>query len=322
MLENWQPGDLRDVHADSMALTLRIAAKALFDAEVDKDVAEIGRAFNTIVEEISVRLRRPFRIPDTVPTPGNIRYVRGVHRINRLVTRIIRERREQGGDRGDLLSMLMLARDEDGQPMSERQLQDEVVTLLVAGHETTAVALSWTWYLLAHNPDVDARLAAELRDVLGGRPPAVSDLPQLRFTEQVVTESLRLYPPAWGFGRQAIAECEIGGYAIPAGTTIIISPWVLHRDPRYFEHPDEFRPERWNGDFARQLPRFAYIPFGGGPRICIGNRFAMMEAVLILATVAQRYQLQLQDSRPVVPLPSITLRPQGGVPLKLAPRAP
>ena len=187
MLENWQPGDLRDVHADSMALTLRIAAKALFDAEVEKDVAEIGRAFNTIVEEISVRLRRPFRIPDAVPTPGNIRYVRGVHRINRLVTRIIRERREHGGDRGDLLSMLMLARDEDGQPMSERQLQDEVVTLLVAGHETTAVALSWTWYLLAHNPDVDARLAAELRDVLGGRPPAVSDLPQLRFTEQVVT---------------------------------------------------------------------------------------------------------------------------------------
>ena len=154
-----------------------------------------------------------------------------MHRINRLVTRIIRERREQGGDRGDLLSMLMLARDEDGQPMSERQLQDEVVTLLVAGHETTAVALSWTWYLLAHNPDVDAKLAAELRDVLGGRPPAVSDLPQLRFTEQVVTESLRLYPPAWGFGRQAIADCEIGGYAIPAGTTIIISPWVLHRDP-------------------------------------------------------------------------------------------
>jgi cytochrome P450 len=322
MLENWQPGDLRDVHADSMALTLRIAAKALFDAEVDKDVAEIGRAFNTIVEEISVRLRRPFRIPDTVPTPGNIRYVRGVHRINRLVTRIIRERREQGGDRGDLLSMLMLARDEDGQPMSERQLQDEVVTLLIAGHETTAVALSWTWYLLAHNPDVDAKLAAELRDVLGGRPPAVSDLPQLRFTEQVVTESLRLYPPAWGFGRQAIADCEIGGYTIPASTTIIISPWVLHRDPRYFERPDEFRPERWSGDFARQLPRFAYIPFGGGPRICIGNRFAMMEAVLILATVAQRFQLQLQDSRPVVPLPSITLRPKGGVPLKLAPRAP
>jgi cytochrome P450 len=321
MLESWHPGDLRDVHVDTMGLTLRIAAKALFDAEVEKDVAEIGQAFNAIVEEIAVRLRRPFHIPDAIPTPGNIRYVRAVHRIDRLVTKIIRERREQGCDRGDLLSMLMLARDEQGQSMSERQLRDEVITLLLAGHETTALALSWTWYLLAHSPDVDAKLAAELRDVLGGRAPTVSDLPQLRFTEQVVTEAMRLYPPAWGFGREALADCDIGGYAIPAGTTIIISPWVLHRDPRYFERPTEFRPERWSSDFARQLPRFAYIPFGGGPRICIGNRFAMMEAVLILATVAQRFRLQWRGTRPVVPLPSITLRPKGGVWVKLAPRA-
>jgi cytochrome P450 len=216
--------------------------------------------------------------------------------------------------------MLMLARDDEGQSMSEGQLRDEVITLLLAGHETTALALSWTWYLLAQHSDVDTKLAAELRDVLGGRAPTVGDLPQLRYTEQVVTEAMRLYPPAWGFGREALADCEIGGYAIPAGTTIIISPWVSHRDPRYFDQPAEFRPERWSGDFARQLPRFAYMPFGGGPRICIGNRFAMMEAVLILATVAQRFRLRWHGTRPVVPQPSITLRPKGGVWVKLAPR--
>jgi cytochrome P450 len=320
MLENWQPGELRDVHADTMALTLRIAAKVLFDAEVERDVADIGRAISTVVEEIAVRFRRPFAIPDAIPIPGNVRYVRGVRRIDQLVTKIIRERREQGEDRGDLLSMLMLARDDEGQSMSEGQLRDEVITLLLAGHETTALALSWTWYLLAQHSDVDTKLAAELRDVLGGRAPTVGDLPQLRYTEQVVTEAMRLYPPAWGFGREALADCEIGGYAIPAGTTIIISPWVSHRDPRYFDQPAEFRPERWSGDFARQLPRFAYMPFGGGPRICIGNRFAMMEAVLILATVAQRFRLQWHGTRPVVPQPSITLRPKGGVWVKLAPR--
>ena len=320
MLENWRPGDPRDVHADTMALTLRIAAKVLFDTELERDVAEIGQAFSTVVEEITVRLRRPFAIPDAIPIPGNIRYVRGVRRIDQLVTKIIRERRERGEDRGDLLSMLMLARDDDGQSMSEGQLRDEVITLLLAGHETTALALSWTWYLLAQHPDADAKLAAELRDVLGGRSPTVGDLPQLRFTEQVVTEAMRLYPPAWGFGREALADCEIGGYPIPAGTTIIISPWVSHRDPRYFERPTEFRPERWSGDFARQLPRFAYMPFGGGPRICIGNRFAMMEAVLILATVAQRFRLQWHGTRPVVPQPSITLRPKGGVWIKPTPR--
>lgn len=321
-IETWRPDEARDVHADAMALTLRIAAKTLFDTEVERNVAGIGQAFGAITEEIAVRIRRPFRIPDAIPTPGNLRYRRGVGRIDRLVTAIIRERRAQGEDRGDLLSLLMLARDEDGQPMSDPQLRDEVITLLLAGHETTALALSWTWYLLAHHAEADAAVAAEVRHVLGGRAPTVGDLPRLRFTEQVVTEAMRLYPPAWGFGREALADCEIGGHAIPAGTTIIISPWVLHRDPRFFEHPTEFRPERWGGDFARQLPRFAYIPFGGGPRICIGNRFAMMEAVLILATVAQHFQLQWQGTRPVVPLPSITLRPKGGVWVKPVRRVP
>src|SRR5262245_16319822 len=321
MLATWRPSELRDVHSDMMALPVRIAARTTSHTEVEHAVPWIGATLKTSAEEIAVRVRRPFIIPDVIPTPSNVRYVRGLRRVDRLVTTIIKERQAQGGDRGDLLSMLMLARDDEGRPMTERQLRDEVITLLLAGHETTALALSWTWYLLSQNPDVDTKLTAELREVLGGRAPAVSDLPRLRYTEQVVTEAMRLYPPAWGFGREAIADCEIGGYAVLAGTTVIISPWLSHRDPRYFEEPLKFRPERWAGNFAARLPRFAYIPFGGGPRICIGNRFAMMEAVLILATVAQRFHVEWQRDRPVVPLPSITLRPKDGVWVKPVLRA-
>jgi cytochrome P450 len=170
--------------------------------------------------------------------------------------------------------------------------------------------------LLSQHPEIDAKLASELQHVLGGRPPVVSDLPQLLFTTQVVTEAIRLYPPVWGFGREAVGDFDIGGYTISKGTTVIISPWVLHRHPHHFERPLEFRPERWSGDLARQLPRFAYIPFGGGPRICIGNRFAMMEAALILATVASRFRLEWQKDHPVVPFPSITLRPKNGIWIK------
>jgi cytochrome P450 len=320
MLAGWRPGDVREVHTEMMEVTLRIAAKTLFDAEVNADVAELGRAFDALAHEIAKRVRRPWRIPDAIPTPGNIRYLRGVRRVDQLVNAIISERQRDNGDRGDLLSMLMLARDDEGKAMTQRQLRDEVITLLLAGHETTALALSWTWYLLAQHPQADAKLAAELRDVLGGRAPTASDLPRLRYTEQVVTEAMRIYPPAWTIGREALADCEIGGYHIPAGTTVIISPWVSHRNPRYFADPVAFRPERWDNGFADTLPRFAYIPFGGGPRICIGNRFAMMETILVLATVAQRFHLELQDDRPVVPLPSITLRPKDGIWVKLVSR--
>ena len=313
MLATWRPNELRDVHTDMMAVTLRIAAKTLFNAELDREIADIGEAFDMIVDEIAKRVRRPLRIPDAIPTPGNIRYLRGVRRVDRLVNAIIEQRQRDGGDHGDLLSMLMLARDDEGKPMTDRQLRDEVITLLLAGHETTALALSWSWYLLSQHSEIDARLAAELREVLGGRAPTVNDLPRLRYAEAVVTEAMRIYPPAWGFGREALADCEIGGYAIPAGTTVVVSTWVSHRNPRYFQDPTAFRPERWDNNFAATLPRFAYIPFGGGPRICIGNRFAMMEAVLVLATVAQRFRLEWQPDRPVVPMPSITLRPKGGV---------
>jgi cytochrome P450 len=197
--------------------------------------------------------------------------------------------------------------------MSEQQIRDEAVTLLLAGHETTALTLSWTCYLLGQHPEIDRQVAAEVQEVLAGRAARVGDLKRLRFTDQVVTEAMRLYPPAWTIGREALLDCEIGGYPVAKGTTIYMSPWVVHRDEQFFANPLEFRPERWSGDLAHQLPRFAYMPFGGGPRICIGNRFAMMEAVLILATIVQRFRLDWVGERPVEPMPSITLRPKGGV---------
>src|SRR5215217_8077269 len=312
----WKGGNpmwLAISHADMMGLTLGIAAKALFDSEVEEDVAAMDKAVNALTDQIAVRFARPFVIPDVVPLPGHIRYRRALRRVESVVQRIIRERRSDRQDKGDLLSMLMQARDENGDPMPERQLRDAAGTLLLAGHETTALALSWTVYLLGQHPDVEARLSAEIEAVLGSRAVTVEDLARLRFTDQVVTEAMRLYPPAWAIGREAVEDCEIGGYPVPAGTTILMSPWVIHRHQRYFDEPAKFQPDRWSGDLARQLPRFAYLPFGGGPRICIGNRFATMEAVLILATVIQRFRLHLLREREVVPFPSITLRPKGGI---------
>ena len=312
MLRSWQPGERMDVHAEIMALTLEIAAETLFGTSVKRDIVDFEQSTNVLMEEISTRLRRPVFIPDGIPIPGNVRYRRALRRIDQLVARIITERRQSGEDRGDLLSMLLRARYENGESMTEHQIRDEVVTMLLAGHETTALALSWTCYLLSRHPQIQSALAAEVREVLGMRVPTVDDVSRLRLCEYAINEAIRLYPPAWAIGRQAVAPCEIGGYPVPAGMTIFIAPWVLHRDPRYFEDPAAFRPDRWAGGLAKRLPRFAYMPFGGGPRVCIGNRFAMMEAVLILATIEQHFFLEAQNENPE-PFPSITLRPKGGV---------
>ena len=317
MLEGWKPGEIRNIHRELLGLTYRIAAKTLFDSDIEQNADDIHSDVNAAVREIASRLARPFVIPDALPLPGHIRYRRVVRRIDRFIAQVIEKQRTCPKNQGDLLSTLMDARDESGRPMPDRQLRDEAVTLLLAGHETTALALSWTFYLLGQHPDIDAELAAEVQAVLNGREATVDDLPHLKLAEQVVMEAMRLYPPAWFFGREALDDCEIGGYPVPAGTTVLISPWVLHRDPRFYDEACAFRPRRWSNDLARKLPRFAYMPFGGGPRICIGNRFAMMEAVLILATVIQRFRLEGQSDRPVVPRPSITLRPQGGVWVRL-----
>jgi cytochrome P450 len=315
----WREGELRDLHRDTMRVTMEIVAKTLFDVDVEEEVEEVERAFDRVIREIAKRFRRPVRIPDAVPTPGNLRYRRGVALLDRLVERVLAERRERPGDRGDLLSMLMAARDDEGRPMSDRQLRDELVTLFLAGHETTAIALSWTLFLLARHPEAEARLAAEVMGAVGERLPSASDLPRLPFTEAVVKESLRLYPPAHVIGREAIADCEIGGWRVPARATVYFSPWVLHRDSRWFPDPESFRPQRWLDGSAASLPKYAFIPFGGGPRVCIGERFAMMEAVLLLATILRRVRLEMAGPDPT-PFASITLRPEGGVPMRVVRR--
>jgi cytochrome P450 len=320
MLDTWREGEIRNVHEDMMGLTLRIAAKALFDADVEADVAEVGAAFDAATKEIAVRFRRPFRIPDAVPIPGNVRYRRAVRRVDALVYRIIRERRNRTLEGNDLLSLLMLARDEDGRGMSEKQLRDESVTLLLAGHETTALALSWTFYLLSRHPAVEEKLVEEIDRVIGSGTPTVQHQEALPYTEAIIQEALRLFPPAYVIGREAVRDCVIGGYDVPAGTTLFMSPWVLHRDPRYFEHPEEFDPVRWLNGLEQRLPKYVYHPFGGGPRLCIGKGFAMMESVLLLATIARRFRLTWQQSHPVTPFPTITLRPQGGVWVRLSRR--
>ena len=309
-LDGWQDGERRDVRSEMTSITFRIVAKALFDAEVADETADIAKAFDTGIEEIARRIRRPVLLPDWVPTRGNLRYRRAVRRMDRLVLRIIEAHRD-GRDRGDLLSALMRVEDEEGRAMSEKQLRDETITMLLAGHETTALALTWTFYLLSGHPGDVARIEDEV-DALGGRPLGVDDLPRLLHTERVVKEALRIYPPAYSFGREALEDDEILGWAVPAGTTLFVFPWVLHRDPRFFPDPLRFDPDRWTEEFQRHLPRHAYLPFGSGPRMCIGREFARMELALIVATIAQRFRLEWGPGEPL-PQASITLRPTGGL---------
>jgi cytochrome P450 len=321
MLEGWRDGESRDVHAEMMRLTLQIVSKTLFDADVDADVQEVNRALEAIMEHNS-DFRRLILTPSWLPTLRNIRAALATRRLNKIIYRIIGQRRAEGRNAGDLLSMLLHAQDEDGSRMTDRQLRDEVITLFLAGHETTALSLSWTWWLLAQHPQVEAKLHAELEATLGGRTPALEDLPKLRYLDHVVTESMRLYPPAWGMARLAIEDAEIGGYKIRKGSGVSLSQWVVHRDPRWYESPEEFQPERWEGDLLKRLPRFAYFPFGGGPRQCIGNTFALMETALILATIAQKFRLRLVPGHAVVPIASITLRPRHGIRVTLEARKP
>jgi cytochrome P450 len=319
-LEAWRDGQTLDVHEEMMHLTLEIVAKCLFDADVGARATDVGKAMKVALENFSSQ-RRLIRIPRRVPTLQNIRFEMAARKLDEIVGTIIENRRKSGEDRGDLLSMLMLAEDDSGERMTDKQLRDEVMTLFLAGHETTANALCWTFWLLSLAPDAEAKLAEELERVLDGRSPTMSDLSNLPYVERVLKESMRLYPPAWVVGREAIGECEVGGYRMPAGTTALMSQWVMHRDPRYHEAPERFEPDRWTAEYAKALARFAYFPFGGGPRQCIGAGFAMVEACLILATVAQLYRMDLAPGQKVEPYASITLRPKEGIHLTLVKRS-
>jgi len=308
----WCNGDERDIHAEMMRLTLAIVAKTLFDADVDHEAKRVGHALEAIMH-FNSDFRKLILTPTWLPTPRKIRATFATAKLNRIIYRFIEERRQSANDNGDLLSMLLAARDDDGSRMTDRQLRDEAITIFLAGHETTANALSWTWMLLAQNPTVEAKLHAELDSVLRGHAPSLDDVPNLPYTGHVITESMRLYPPAWGMARIAIEDTEIAGYPIPKGCGVSLAQWVVHRDPRWFDAPMEFRPERWEGDLLKRLPRFAYFPFGGGPRQCIGNNFAVMEAVLLLATIAQKFRIRLVSGKAIVPAASITLRPKTGI---------
>jgi cytochrome P450 len=312
LLETWHDGEERDLHEEMLRVTLQIVGKTLFDADVARDAREVGKSLELLLE-LSANFGRDIFIPRWLPTPQNLRKARAIRKLDKIIYRIIEERRKSDRDTGDLLSMLLAARDEDGSRMTDQQLRDESITLFLAGHETTANALSWTWWLLAQNPAAEKKLHAELDSLLAGRAPTFDDVAKLKFTENVLTESLRLYPPAWGTARVAIEDHEIGGYKVPKGTGVSLAQWVMHRDPRWFDGPEDFRPERWEDGLAKRLPRFAYFPFGGGPRQCIGNTFALMEATLVLATIAQRYRFRLVPGHSVVPLASITLRPRHGI---------
>ncbi len=322
MLEGWRDGEQRDIHRDMMRLTLEIVAKTLVDADIADEAENVGEAIGAVMAHFSDQGNGVFlrMLPDSVPTPSNLRYRRAQRQLEEFIYGIIDERRKSGRDTGDLLSMLLHARDEDGGRMSDEQLRDEVMTVIMAGHETTAIALSWTWRLLALYPDVEKKLHAELDEWLGGGPPTIVDLPQLPYTDAVLKESMRLYPPAWAIGREAVEDCEIGGFHVPAETQLFISQYVVHHDPRFFEDPDVFDPDRWTNGLEKQIPKYAYFPFGGGPRLCIGQSFAKMEAALLLATIARRFRIRIPEDQRVVPQPSITLRPKQGIQIRLEER--
>lgn len=319
MLESWHDGEIHDIHADMMRLTLQIVMKCIFNTDVDSgETKVVANALDVAMQWFESKRRQNFLVWEWFPRPENIRYRQAIAEMDDAIYKLINERRQSKETSNDLLSMLMDAKDEEtGQQMDDKLLRDEVATLMLAGHETTANALSWTWMLLSQHSSAREKLQAELHQVLQGKSPTVEDLPKLVYTQQVIKESMRLYPPVAIFGREAAKDAQIGDYIIHRGTVIMISQWVMHRHPKYFDNPDTFQPERWTEEFEKQLPRGVYIPFGDGPRICIGKGFAQMEAALLLATIAQRFQIDLAPGYPIIPQPSITLRPESGIKVRL-----
>lgn len=317
MLAGWRDGETRDIHHEMMHLTLDIVARTLFATDVAQVAADIGRCLEAAMDYYSnwITLLPPSL--QWLPTPTVLRFRKAVKEMDRIIYGIIAQHRAQPPSADNLLSRLLAARDEQGQGMSDQQLRDELTTLILAGHETTALSLSYSFYLLTQHPDIEQKLAAEVTRVLAGRPPTAADLPNMPYTDWVVKEVMRLYPPAWSVGREPLADCEIGGFLIPKGAQISISQYVVHRDPRWFQDPDAFRPERWDNDFIKHLPRCTYFPFGDGPRTCIGNNFALLEAALILSATVQRYHLTSAPAQTLKVSPSITLRPIGGMKMVL-----
>lgn len=316
--QGWHDGATLNLHAEMMKLTLAIVGETLFQQDITGEAQTVGAAMETLTQNFG-RLLSPFApLLARLPTPENRRLRQSQAALDRIVAHLITERRAHGlGD--DLLSLLLNAHTagDDSTPMSDTQIRDEVLTLMLAGHETTANALTFTWWLLAQHGDVGAKLQEELDQVLGGRLPTVADLEQLRYTRMVFSEAMRLYPPAWIVGRQALVDQEVGGYPIPAGATVVASQWVMHHDARYYPDPWHFDPERWTPAAQATRPKFSYFPFGGGSRVCIGEHFAWMEGILLLATLAQQWQMIPRTTAPLTLRAGITLRPRTALPMLL-----
>ena len=319
--QQWQDGQTLDMAQAMMRVTLAIAGKALFNVDVEADAEEIGASITTLMH-FAPRLNLPLAgLLTRLPVPSTLRLRQAQRYLDMVIDRIIDDRRRHGTHANDVLSMLVNAQDEeDGTRMTDKQVHDEALTLLMAGHETTAVALTWTWYLLAQHPQVEATLHDELASTLGGRTPTDADIPRLPYTRMILTEAMRLYPPAWMMTRRNLEVYDVGDYRLPPGTFLLISPYVTHHNPRYFPQPGLFIPERWTAEHDATRPKFAYFPFGGGPRQCIGESFAWMEGILLLATLAQRWAMRAVPSHPVVMQPLVTLRPRYGIQIRVKQR--
>jgi len=314
-MKQWRDGDVRDITQEMMAMTLDIAVRTLFGSTLQAEAEQVGDSLGYLMRYSLRKARSPIKVPENWPTPANRRATRETQFLDSLVYGIIKERQAEGNTNHhhDLLAMLMSAMDEDGTQMTPRQLRDESMTLFLAGHETTALTLSWAWYMLSENPAAEARLHEELHGILAGRAPELADFERLPYLRAVVNETLRLYPAAYILARTSVAPCTIAGYDFPADTTMIMAQWVMHRDLRYFDDPEVFQPERWLNGLENRLPAGAYFPFGDGPRRCIGQGFALLESALVLATIAQKYRFKLLPGHPVIPDPLVTLRAKHGI---------
>ena len=319
MSASWSDGDVRDIDREMMHLTLQIVGKTLFSANVEDDADAVGAAMTTVSKLFDFLLLPYSEWLQKLPLPQTGRFNRARNTLNSVIYSIINERRRSGEDTGDLLSMLLAARDEhDGASMTDQQIRDEALTLFLAGHETTANALTWTWYLLSLNPEKADRLRDELDRILGDRSPTIDDLPSLKYTEYVVAESMRLFPPAWAIGRLAIEDHEFGGFQIAKGSLVLVSPFVAQHDARYWENAEQFVPERWETQSVKEAgQKNIYFPFGGGIRRCIGEGFAWTEAILLLATIARKWRLTLVPEQKIGLMPLITLRPKYGMRIRI-----
>jgi len=320
----WKDGSRRDVAQDMRTLSLGVTAKALLNTAIDGESSAVGDALDALLRW-GERVTLPPPLADAlnrVPLPSTQRFNTGRAYLNGLIEGLIRERRANGVDHGDLLSLLLGARDEDGGGLSDSEVRDEVLTFILAGQETTTLALTWAWYALARHPEIEANVLDELDHVLGGRPPTADDVPALEYTSRFVSETLRLYPPAFVLTRRVVEACEISGYPIAADSGVVVSPYVMHRRPDYYPDPERFDPDRWTAAAVEARPRFSYFPFGGGPRVCIGEPLARMEALLTIATLAQEWRPMLSAGQDVRFAALGTLRPAGGLPLTLRRRAP